>query len=137
MPILTLELPISARSLPISAKSALKTAICCRFCILGTLELPKVMPIMLICIYTMCQNNSSEPASVQTLIFTHRYGVKNFSSMFQYYCPFRYCRCSTSALAVCTPSFTYVCIDSCVVKYFVNTGNYSGKHLLMYVQTYV
>ena len=43
----------------------------------------------------LCQNTSSEPASVQTLIFTHRYGVKIFSSMFQYHCLSRYYRCST------------------------------------------
>ena len=65
----------------------------------------------------MCEDNTVKPASVQTLIFTHRYGVKNFSSMFQYYCPFRYYRCSTSAFStVCTQSITYVCNDSCVVK---------------------
>ena len=65
----------------------------------------------------LCQHTAPEPASVQTLIFTHRYGVKNFSSMFQYYCPFRYYRCSTSAFStVCTQSITYVCNDSCVVK---------------------
>jgi hypothetical protein len=82
MPILTLGLPISAVRLPISAKSAMKTAEYCRFCVLGARKLPKVMPIMLIYIYTMCQYTSSEPASVQTQIFTHRYGVKIFQVCF-------------------------------------------------------
>jgi hypothetical protein len=46
MPILTSRLPISAVSLPISVKPAMKTANICRFCVLGALKLPKVLPIM-------------------------------------------------------------------------------------------
>ena len=84
-----------------------------------------ILRLYLILVYTMCQNTPSEPASVQTLISTHRYGIKNFSSMFQYYCPL----CSP----VCTPVFfgglyvviTHVCNDFCLVKNCVNTGDYS------------
>ena len=40
--------------------------------------MPKVLPILPISVYTMCQYTAPEPASVQTQVFTHRYGFKIF-----------------------------------------------------------
>ena len=67
----------------------------------------------------MCQNTSSEPALVQTLIFTHRSSVNVFSP---------------SVLILLSIVFTgmhvviYLCLQLLLCgQNYVNTGNYSGN----------
>ena len=102
--------------------------------------MPKVLPIMLICIYTMCQNTSSEPASEQTLIFTHRYGINVFSSSVLILLSIVFTGMHAGVFWRRDAVITHVCNYSCVVKNCVNARDYSGNtdlcmHKLMYEPT--
>ena len=84
---------------------------------------------MLICIYTMCQYTAAEPASVQTLIFTHRYGINVFSS---------------SILILLSIVFTgmhagiYLCVQLLLCgQKLCKYRQLQWKYLLLYEQTYV
>ena len=68
-------------------------------------------------IEVLWQYTVPKPASVQTLAFTHRYGIKIFSSMFQYYCPLCspvctsvFCRCERRHFQRCARRY-YLCLN--------------------------
>ena len=57
---------------------------------------------MLILVYTMCQYMAPEPASVQTQVFTHRYGFKIFiNSAFILILTRFFYRCARRNLLMC------------------------------------
>jgi len=53
--------------MPVSAKSAMKTAKLCRFCVLRDVEMPKTLPIMPIMFFTMFWSDSGYSASGHSL----------------------------------------------------------------------
>ena len=82
----------------------------------------------------MCQYTLSKPASVQTLAFTHMYGIKNFQVCFNttVHCVHRYARRSFAGVHVGifngVHAVEYLCLNGLLCgQKLCNTSNYSGN----------